>query len=109
MTFRLERLMQATAALSLADLRSLDAWLHEQIRLAEAAAAREIPQTPRRLVVDERRTPAVVYRRELVDCGKERCHKCSKGPAHGPYWYAYWWQGGKTRSKYIGKTLPHAG
>ena len=46
------------------------------------------------------------YKREVVFCGKERCKKCAKGEGHGPYWYSYWWEGGKTRKKYIGKTLP---
>jgi hypothetical protein len=27
------------------------------------------------------------------------------GPAHGPYWHAYFWQDGCTRSKYIGKYI----
>lgn len=35
---------------------------------------------------------------EWVQCGK----KCKRCP-HGPYLYVYWKQGGKTRSKYIGK------
>jgi len=43
---------------------------------------------------------SVTYRQEWVRCGKE----CSKCP-HGPYWYAYWKEGGKTRSKYVGKEL----
>jgi hypothetical protein len=46
------------------------------------------------------------YKLEAVFCGKERCKKCAKGEGHGPYWYCYWWEGGKTRKKYIGKTLP---
>ena len=47
-----------------------------------------------------------LYKQEPSFCGKERCKKCAKGEGHGPYWYAYWWEGGKTRKKYIGKTLP---
>ncbi len=46
------------------------------------------------------------YKQETSFCGKERCKKCERGEGHGPYWYAYWWEGGKTRKKYIGKTLP---
>lgn len=45
---------------------------------------------------------------EKVNCGKATCKKCQSGPAHGPYWYAYWKEGGKTRSKYIGKQLEGA-
>lgn len=51
-------------------------------------------------------TTGRLYKQEAVFCGKERCKKCAKGEGHGPYWYAYWWEGGKTRKKYIGKTLP---
>ncbi|MDQ1313268.1 MAG: hypothetical protein QG605_1807 [Euryarchaeota archaeon] len=43
---------------------------------------------------------SITYRLEKVSCGK----KC-KGCPHGPYWYGYWREGGKTRSKYIGKNF----
>jgi hypothetical protein len=46
----------------------------------------------------------VTYRQEHVRCGRERCTKCP----HGPYWYAYWREGGRLRSRYIGKQLPEA-
>lgn len=44
----------------------------------------------------------VTYRLEPVRCGKRGCTTCP----HGPYWYAYWREGGRLRSRYIGKTLP---
>lgn len=44
----------------------------------------------------------VTYRLEDVRCGKEGCTRCP----HGPYWYAYWREEGKLRSRYVGKTLP---
>jgi hypothetical protein len=47
---------------------------------------------------------AVNYRLEHVRCGKRGCTRCP----HGPYWYAYWREDGKLRSRYIGKTLPAA-
>ncbi len=40
----------------------------------------------------------VTYQRELVLCGKKGCRK-----RHGPYWYAYWTAGGRTRTRYVGK------
>lgn len=43
----------------------------------------------------------VSYRLEPVNCGKPGCSKCP----HGPYWYAYWREGGRVRSKYIGRKL----
>jgi hypothetical protein len=48
--------------------------------------------------------PAVTYRQEEVRCGKRGCTRCP----HGPYWYAYWREDGRLRSRYIGKTLPTA-
>jgi hypothetical protein len=51
-------------------------------------------------VLAVRRGGAITYRQELVSCGKG-----CKGCPHGPYWYGYWREGGKTRSKYIGKSL----
>jgi hypothetical protein len=44
----------------------------------------------------------VTYRQQFTRCGKQRCHKCKDGAGHGPYWYAYWSENGRTISKYIG-------
>ena len=44
-------------------------------------------------------THTITMQRELVPCGDERCRRCP----HGPYWYAYWKQDGRTRSAYVGK------
>ena len=41
----------------------------------------------------------VKVRSQLVRCGKANCTRCP----HGPYWYAYWTEDGKRRSKYLGK------
>jgi hypothetical protein len=46
----------------------------------------------------------VTYRQESVRCGKPGCKKCP----HGPYWYAYYREGGKLRSRYIGRNLPES-
>ena len=48
--------------------------------------------------------PPVTYRLESVRCGKPGCTTCP----HGPYWYAYFREGGKLKSRYIGKELPVA-
>lgn len=45
--------------------------------------------------------PAVDYRQQYIQCGR-RCGACP----HGPYWYAYWKDGGRSRSQYIGRELP---
>lgn len=44
----------------------------------------------------------VTYRQQYTRCGKQRCRKCREGAGHGPYWYAYWSENGRTISKYIG-------
>lgn len=46
--------------------------------------------------------PGVTYRLESVRCGKAGCGSCP----HGPYWYAYYREEGKLRSRYIGRELP---
>lgn len=46
--------------------------------------------------------PRVGYRQQSVRCGKPSCTRCP----HGPYWYAYWREGGKVRTRYVGKALP---
>ena len=51
---------------------------------------------------EEPGAPSVSYRQEHVRCGKQRCSTCP----HGPYWYAYWKEGGRTRKQYIGRHLP---
>ena len=40
----------------------------------------------------------ITYRREEVRCGKANCTRCP----HGPYWYAYWREDGRLRSRYLG-------
>jgi hypothetical protein len=40
----------------------------------------------------------ITYRREAVRCGKANCTRCP----HGPYWYAYWRENGRLRSRYLG-------
>ncbi len=46
------------------------------------------------------------YRLQLIDCGKPRCTRCRRGPSHGPYWYAFWKERGRSRSRYIGRARP---
>lgn len=90
------------------ELFTLQALLSTAIRMRSDANL-NTPPRPGREVVETIKTPSVTYQLELVNCGKERCKQCNgKGgkPAHGPYWYAYWSQEGKTKSKYIGKELP---
>lgn len=50
----------------------------------------------------DRDEPRVTYRLESVTCGKSGCRSCP----HGPYWYAYWREDGRLRSRYIGRDQP---
>jgi len=43
--------------------------------------------------------PNVSLREQWVRCGKEACSRCP----HGPYWYAFWSEDGRRRSRYVGK------
>jgi hypothetical protein len=45
--------------------------------------------------------PKVSMRQQMVRCGKSGCTKCP----HGPYWYAYWTENGRRRSRYVGRLL----
>jgi len=52
-------------------------------------------------VIEVGAEPRVRLRRQMVTCGKQGCTKCP----HGPYWYAYWTEEGRRRSRYLGKLL----
>ncbi len=45
--------------------------------------------------------PKVSLQRRMVRCGKQACTRCP----HGPYWYAYWRENGRRRSRYVGRLL----
>jgi hypothetical protein len=48
----------------------------------------------------------ITYQLQYRKCGKPSCRTCRSGPGHGPYWYAYWREGSRLRSAYIGKVRP---
>lgn len=84
------------------ELRQLDR--HDLRRVAIfvgglLASSGEDPASTRWVTGDDK---TVTYRRESVRCGKRGCKTCP----HGPYWYAYYREDGKQRSRYIGKELP---
>lgn len=54
---------------------------------------------PSRKLVERVEGRAVTLQLEKVRCGKGGCRQCP----HGPYWYAYWSEGGRSRSAYVGK------
>ena len=57
---------------------------------------------PHRAITAEQQFGSHTFRYETVRCGKSNCTRCP----HGPYWYVYWKEGGRTRSRYVGRTLP---
>jgi hypothetical protein len=48
----------------------------------------------------------ITYQLQYRKCGKASCSTCRDGQGHGPYWYAYWREGSRLRSGYIGKIHP---
>jgi hypothetical protein len=48
----------------------------------------------------------VTYQLQYRKCGKASCGTCRNGQGHGPYWYAYWREGSRLRSGYVGKNRP---
>jgi len=52
----------------------------------------------------------VTYSQQYRRCGKAGCSLCAAGaPGHGPYWYAFWRDGGRSHSRYLGKQAPSEG
>ena len=45
----------------------------------------------------------ITYQLQYRKCGKASCSTCRGGQGHGPYWYAYWREGSRLRSGYVGK------
>jgi hypothetical protein len=70
---------------------------------ASSSSAKALANKPRPLqAVENKHTNegghAITYELRPVLCGKPGCKR-----HHGPYWYAYWTQGGRVRTVYIGK------
>lgn len=90
--------------LSSEQLQQVDLWLQEMLRKAEGNKRRPQPDTSGNPLMEEGHRGDKTFRLEYTRCGKTGC-KCTAGNLHGPYWYAYWTEEGKTKSKYIGKDL----
>ncbi len=58
-------------------------------------------QLQRAGAIDPTDEAKVSLRKQMVRCGKHGCTKCP----HGPYWYAYWTEEGRRRSRYVGRLL----
>jgi hypothetical protein len=100
---KLTEIKRAAEALTPKQLKKLDAWLHELI--ADRESTKVNGTGSKRQVLEEHKAINKTYQLETVRCGKKNCH-CVEGKLHGPYWYAYWSEGGRTKSQYVGKKLP---
>jgi hypothetical protein len=98
------QIKRSARALPLEELINLEAWLHRFIRRTKAKT-RKVAANGWREVLEEQIIDKKTYRLVKVHCSKKGC-KCASGGGHGPYWYAYWSEKGRTRSMYIGKKLP---
>jgi len=90
-------------ALSLGQLIELKGLVRQLIQGAKEDEKRRSEQ--KREVIEGKARDNKTYRLISIRCGKENC-KCAKGNGHGPYWYAFWSEDGKTRAKYVGKKRP---
>jgi hypothetical protein len=95
----LHKMQEDILALTLTEKYQLHAWLQEAIRIEQIRADRETKR-----YLEHQAGLGYTYQQEYIKCGKPGC-KCNDGDKHGPYWYAYWSEGNKTRKKYIGKNL----
>ena len=91
-----EEVLRDLSEKQLEELREIDARLNEVLQERRAGQGAGAP------VKMEKQVGSITFRYETVRCGKENCSRCP----HGPYWYAYWKEGGRTRSRYIGRSLP---
>lgn len=76
------------------EVRELDQYSLRQLLILVRGLLTHVDGPP-----EDPRLRGVSYRKEQVSCGREACSSCP----HGPYWYAYWREDGRTRSLYIGR------
>jgi hypothetical protein len=86
-------LIRQVRALDQYDLRRLQIFIRGLLVDSDIPSGQAGSDTPDR---------SVTFRQERVKCGKPGCRTCP----HGPYWYAYWREQGRVRSRYIGRHLP---
>jgi hypothetical protein len=100
MTKTKQELLDELSEKQLAELNAIDERLNAA--LLDRRAGRNVEtEAPAKM---EAQIGSITFRFETVRCGKENCSRCP----HGPYWYAYWKENGRTKSRYIGRTLPSA-
>jgi UDP-3-O-[3-hydroxymyristoyl] glucosamine N-acyltransferase len=91
---QLERADKLIAKFDSEQLRSITKIKSEKLKSIEKAKSEQLTSTN-----NARNLPSyATIREEYVTCGKVDCPS-----KHGPYYYAYWKDNGKTNKKYIGK------
>lgn len=99
--------MQADIASELETLRTERARIDARISELEALLLTEEVQAKDGVAeVRPSKSGGGSYVHQYTKCGKPTCRCAKGGKLHGPYWYFYWKEGGKTKCKYIGKDLP---
>jgi Family of unknown function (DUF6788) len=97
----LHKILREAEGLTYLELVKLDEVIHRLLDSRMVTEA-EIRECSDREVVERKQVGRITYQLERVRCGKPTC-KCLKGNLHGPYWYGYWLEGGRTKSMYVGK------
>ncbi len=95
----LKRIIRESKNLSLRELQKIIEYLEDEIQ------SRRNSQSENREVIEEKTVDSISYRLVKIRCGKKEC-RCLHGELHGPYWYSYQTENGKTKCRYVGKTLP---
>ncbi len=94
------RLINDVANLPRPKLQELDEFIQALLTRPDAGSPLEVKAQSK---AEVKQVGSVTIRSEYRKCGK-LC-RCNKGKGHGPYRYAYWWAGGRTRSRYLGKRV----
>jgi hypothetical protein len=94
---------KALRGLSLNQLVELNGVVRQLIQNAREEEKREASN--KRDVIKEKVRDNKTYRQIFTRCGKKNCKCTNDITGHGPYWYAFWSEQGKTKCKYIGKRL----
>ena len=97
----LQDLKKDLERLSLEQLNEINRWLQ---LLLKNNAKLSAENTSKNQIVKEHYEGSKTYRLQYIRCGKKKC-KCLSGELHGPYWYEYRSEKGKTKSRYVGKKL----
>jgi hypothetical protein len=90
--------------LSLDEQQQLYTWLGQRLQENSMIGA-DVPTSG----VETRNYQGKTYVFQRRRCGRTDC-SCMDGEVsevgHGPYWYAYWHESGKTQNHYVGKRPP---